>query len=51
MINEINILLSNKSEEEQIKLGKELLKNEELVNKLLTPWSAALFHYLPDFTR
>lgn len=52
LINELNEQFSSaKSKEQQTDLQDKLLRDEEYVKKILTPWSAATFLSFPDFTR
>lgn len=52
LIEEINNVFSKVKEPLQMKeLSRQLFESGAVVNQFLTPWSAAIFQALPDFTR
>jgi len=50
LIDELNAFFKTVKKENEEENSNKLLKDEEFVKKILSPWTAARFLTLPDFT-
>ena len=51
LIEELNEIFKNMGRQEAEQYSAKLVKNPDLIREQLSPWSAAIFNTLPDFTK